>query len=363
MSTVDLQVSTTSFPQGFVHELETCDDDDTIDGKHVFDLTQASNDFISQFPTGQNLSVHYFKNFEDAQLEQNEILAQTNYINETNFSQTLYVRVESGDNGDCFGLGPHLLLTVHPRPEFEIDQTEIYCFDNNPVTLFTYNPNGVFSYEWKDEEGLVVGNSPFITVVIGGTYMVIATSSYGCESFPVSFTVVQSAVANISPEDVSIVELSNNNSITINNDNNNLGIGDYEFALDNINGPYQDQPYFDHVGAGSHTIYVKDKNLCGIAQLEVFILGFPKYFTPNNDGNNDTWQIKGMGTDYDESSIVNIFDRYGKLIKQLSAKNGYWDGTFNGQPLVSSDYWFVAELIETDTGAKRTYRGHFSLVR
>ena len=116
------------------------------------------------------------------------------------------------------------------------------------------------------------------------------------------------------------------------------------------------------MGAGSHTIYVNDKNLCGIAELEVFILGFPKFFTPNNDGNNDTWQVKGLGTDFANSSIVNIFDRYGKLIKQLNAKNGFWDGTFNGQPLVGSDYWFVAELIEI-TGDIKTYRGHFSLVR
>ncbi|MFH4964367.1 T9SS type B sorting domain-containing protein [Gaetbulibacter sp. M235] len=363
ISTIDLQVSTTSLPQGYVYNMGDCDDDDVIDGKRVFDLTQASDAFFSDFlPPNQNLSVHYYRSFDDAQLENNEILNQTSYINESAFSQTLFVRVESDNNGDCYGIGPHLQLIVHPRPQFEIDQTEIYCFDNKPVTLFTYNPNGDFLYEWKDESGQIVGNSPFITVVIGGTYTVIATSSYVCESFPVSFTVVQSAVANISSDYVSIVELSDNNNITINNDNNNLGIGDYEFALDNIDGPYQEQPYFDHVLAGSHIIYVKDKNLCGIAQLEVFILGFPKFFTPNNDGNNDTWYVKGLDNDYSNASVVSVFDRYGKLIKQLNAKNGYWDGTFNGQQLADSDYWFVAELVEV-TGNVRTFHGHFSLVR
>ena len=86
--------------------MESCDDDDTNDGLHVFDLTQASTQFISQFPTGQNLSVHYYINLTDAQLEQNEITTQTDYINETPFSQILYVRVESEDNGNCFGIGP-----------------------------------------------------------------------------------------------------------------------------------------------------------------------------------------------------------------------------------------------------------------
>ena len=360
VSTVNLQVSTTSFSSGYQQELEFCDDDNTIDGLHEFDLTQASSQFIAQFPTGQNLSVHYYRTLSDAQLEQNEITSQTNYINETPFSQILYVRVESEDNGDCFGIGPHLKLTVHPRPEFEVDQTDIHCLDNHPITLYTYNPSGNFSFEWKDENGMVVSHLPTATVIVGGTYTVVATSSFGCESFLQSFTVVESAPANITMDDVTIVELSDNNSITI--DTSNLGIGDYEFALDHISGPYQDAPYFDHVGAGMHTLYVQDKKGCGIAELKVYIMGFPKFFTPNDDGYNDTWNIEGLSYEYTQNSTVYIFDRYGKLLKQINPRGEGWNGLFNGEKLRSSDYWFVAELINVD-GTMITYRGHFSLVR
>jgi gliding motility-associated-like protein len=362
IATVNLQVSTTSFPIGYFEELQSCDDDSNTDGLHEFDLTQVSNLFLSQFPTGQNLSTHYYKNLNDALLEQNEILNLTNYSNETPFSEILYVRVESDDNGACFGIGPHLKLTVNPRPEFEVDNSEIFCLNGTPITLTTFNPKGNYTYEWKDNLGQVISNLPYAEVVSGGTFSVVATSSFNCESFPVEFVVVESAIANITINDISIVELTDNNSITINNTNNNLGIGDYEFSLDAENGPYQDEPYFDRVGAGSHTIYVKDKNGCGIAQLDIFILGFPKYFTPNNDGQNDTWQIKGLGTDYTNASKVTLFNRYGKLIKQINAKNGFWDGTFNGQFLANSDYWFVAELV-TVSGEVKLYRGHFSLIR
>ena len=362
VSQVNLQVSTTSFTPGYLQELNTCDDDASIDGKHVFDLTQASAAFISEFPTGQNLSVTYYRSLNDAQLEQDKITEANNFINETPFSQLLYVRVESDSNGACFGIGPHLLLTVNPRPEFEVDQTEIYCSDSSsPITLFTYNAKGSYSYEWKDENGAIVSTLPSFNVASGGTYTVIATSSIGCESFPISYNIIESTIASIDLDDITIVELSNNNSISINNDNNNLGIGDYEFSLDAINGTYQDEPFFDRVAAGSHIIYVRDKNGCGIGSSEVYILGFPKYFTPNNDGSNDIWQIKGLGNNFLDISIVSIFDRYGKLIKQLNAKNGSWDGTFNGQQLATSDYWFVAELIKQD-GVKQIYRGHFSLV-
>lgn len=362
VSTVNLEVSTTSFPLGYIEELEFCDDDSVSDGLHVFDLTQVSSLYISNFPAGQNLSVHYYKNISDAQLEQNEITSQSNYINSTPYSEILYVRVESDDNGNCFGIGPHLKLTVHPRPEFEVDNSAIYCLDNNPITLTTFNPKGSYSYEWKDNSGQVVSTMPYAEVLSGGSYTVTATSSNSCESFPVSFLVVESAIARIDSGDITVVELSDNNSIAINNENNNLGIGDYEFALDAIDGPYKNQPFFDRVGAGMHSIYVRDKNLCGISQLDVFILGFPKFFTPNNDGTNDTWQVRGLGMDFSNASVVNVFDRYGKLIKQINAKNGFWDGTFNGQPLADSDYWFIAHLVEV-TGNIRTIRGHFSLIR
>ncbi|WP_100612674.1 Ig-like domain-containing protein [Confluentibacter lentus] len=360
VATVNLQVSTTSFTPGYMQELDSCDDDAFIDGLHEFDLTVASPDFINQFPAGQNLTVHYYRNLSDAQLELNEIINQTNYMSEVPFSQVLYVRVESEDNGDCFGIGPHLTLTVNPRPEFEVEQSEVYCFDNAPITLSTFNSQGAYTYEWTDANGIVVGNLPNITLSEPGTYTVIATSSLGCESFPVVFPVVESAIATITLDDVTIVELSDNNSITI--ATNNLGIGDYEFALDDSVGPYQDEPVFNNVGAGVHTVYVRDKKGCGIASLEVFVLGFPKYFTPNDDGYNDTWNIKGLSDTFSQDSKVLIFDRYGKLIKQLNPRGDGWNGTFNGQELTATDYWFIVDLFD-ENGNKKTYRGHFSLVR
>lgn len=360
VSEINLQVSTTSFPNGYFEELEFCDD--TVDGFLSFDLTQVTPLFINQFPTGQNLRVQYYENLNDALLEENEIIQQDNFTNTTPFSQILYVRVESDDNGECFGIGPHLVLTVNPKPEFEVDNSEIYCLDNNPITLSTFNPKGNYSYEWKDNTGQILSNSSTVEVLSGGEYTVSATSNLGCTSFPVTFDVVESAIAIIDLEDITIIELSDNNSITINNDNNNLGIGDYRFSLDNFNGPYRDEPFFDRVGAGSHIIYVKDKNGCGITSIEVFILGFPKYFTPNNDGVNDTWLIKGLGSDYTDASKVSVFNRYGQLIKQLTSKSGAWDGTFNGEILPQSDYWFVAELVDI-SGNIKTYKGHFSLVR
>src|SRR5690606_38323110 len=200
-----------------------------------------------------------------------------------------------------------------------------------------------------------------VTLSEPGTYTVIATSTdFGCESFPVVFPVVESAIATITSDDVTIVEFSNNNSITIATDN--LGIGNYEFSLDDSSGTYQDEPVFNNVGAGVHTIYVQDKKGCGIASLEVFVVGFPKYFTPNDDGYNDTWNIKGLSKYFSQDSKILIFDRYGKFLRQLNTRGDGWNGTFNGPQLTASDYSFMVDLFDGN-GNKKSYRGHFSLVR
>ena len=362
VSTVNLLVSTTSFISGFMQELVACDNDSNNDGLHVFNLTQANQLFLDQFPTGQNLRVEYYRTLTDAQLEQNEIVPQFDYNNETPYNQIIFVRVESDDNGDCFGIGPHLTLTVHPKPRFEIVDTSIYCLDGNPIVLETFNPEGNYLYEWTIESGIVVSAAPTATVNSGGTYSVIATSVFGCQSFPETFNVVESAIADIGLDDITILDFSDNNSITINNADNNLGIGDYEFLLNDEFGSYQDEPFFDNVGSGAHDLFVRDKNGCGVAVLEIFILGFPKYFTPNGDSYNDTWNLKGWNELYSQASRIYIYDRYGKFLKELAPWSKGWEGTFNGNVLGPTDFWFIAELVEQD-GSIRVMRGHFSLVR
>ncbi len=359
VSTIELEVSTTSFVSGYMQDLESCDDD--FDGLQIFDLTQTSQLFLDEFPTGQNLSVHYYENLDDAQLEQNEILNQTDYLNQTPFSQVLFIRVESDDNGDCFGIGPHLTLTVHPRPEFEIDDNYFYCLNGNPIVLETYNANDDYSYQWTNEFGTVVSVEPFASVNSGGTYTVIATSlDYACESFPETLNVTESSIADIGLDDVTVEDFSNNNTITINNANNNLGIGDYEFSLNS--GPFQDEPFFSNVAAGALDLHVRDKNGCGVAVVQVFVLGFPKYFTPNGDTYNDIWNLKGWSNAFKQQSKIHIYDRYGKLIKQISPASQGWNGTFNGNQLGTTDFWFTAELVNQD-GTTRLLNGHFSLVR
>ena len=81
----------------------------------------------------------------------------------------------------------------------------------------------------------------------------------------------------------------------------------------------------------------------------------PNFFTPNNDGYNDTWQVTDTTNNIKH---IQIFDRYGKLLKQFTTNSQGWDGNYMGNPMPNSDYWYV---IIWNTG--KPTKGHFSLIR
>ena len=114
------------------------------------------------------------------------------------------------------------------------------------------------------------------------------------------------------------------------------------------------------VDPGTHLITISDANGCGTVSIEVGVVDYPQFMTPNNDGYHDTWNIIGIAQ-YDPTAKIYIFDRYGKLLKQISPSGPGWDGTYNGSPLPSSDYWFRVEYKEAETN--KTFTGHFTLKR
>lgn len=353
ISLVHLEVSTTDISSIDVVELTNCENDDTNDGIVTFDLTIATNAILDQLPP-QNLEVKYYSYLSDAQLEEHEIIPQNSYKNQIPYYEELYVRVENVDNGDCFGIAPLVQLTVYLRPEFEVKPTATVCLNQGATTLETYLADGNYQYEWMDAAGNILGTNPTLEVTQGGNYTVTAISLNNCRSFSRTIQVKESEIAQISVEDIEVNDNSESNTIIIHTEN--LGLGDYVFALDDIYGPYQSEPIFENVFPGIHTIFIRDLNNCGIAQIEVSVIGYPKFFTPNNDGYNDTWQVQGIMVQ--PNSKIYIFDKFGKLLQQIAANGKGWDGYYGGKLLPSSDYWYMVELEDG-----RTHRGHFSLIR
>jgi len=182
-----------------------------------------------------------------------------------------------------------------------------------------------------------------------GTYAVVATNIVtGCSS-----NVVTAAVTAIAQGESLIIDHSEDISdvpmITVTVVG---GVGPFLYQLDNFN--FQTSNIFYPNTPGLHTITVVDNSSCTHLFATVTVLNYPHYFTPNNDGINDTWNINGFGAD----SRILIFDRYGKLIKQISSTGSGWDGTYNGQLMVADDYWFVLDYV--DNQVKKTFKAHFA---
>ena len=125
-------------------------------------------------------------------------------------------------------------------------------------------------------------------------------------------------------------------------------------------GPFQTDNVFHDVSSGQHIIVIRDtKGNCGDLLLSAVVLKYPNYFTPNGDGIHDTWNILDLADQ--PSTKIYIYDRYGKFIKQISPAGQGWDGTFNGEPLFSTDYWF--QVFFKNNGADQEFKAHFSMKR
>lgn len=246
-------------------------------------------------------------------------------------------------------------------PEFDVVQDFYFlCKNVGSLTLETENATGNFSYRWTKDNDTFSGNSANNTINTSGVYTVTAVSDAGCESEEKTIIVKASEIANFTKDDFLIIDDSENNSIEI--INTDLGIGDYEFVIDDEFGNYQTATKFENIKAGTHTLFIRDKNGCGTAAFTFSILNYPEFFTPNNDGKNDFWNLNGFDATQYDVSVIYIYDRFGKLIHKIELNQKGWDGTINGKLIATNDYWFYV-LLKDKNGVTVEKRGNFSLIR
>lgn len=316
-------------------DMEACDDISN-DGIETFQLPSQNSQILgSQTPADYQITFHATQN--DAALGINPL--PDNY---SSAGTTIYVRLKylpSPD--DCFDVTSFDLI-VHPYPIPDMRQSWGICQGSN-VTVTA--PAGFDNYVWS------TGQQGVRSVIISqsGQYTLTVTEGDCSGIFP--FEVVASNAATI--HDIEISDwTADDNSITVVLDSGS--IGDYVYSLDGVN--YQPSNVFNNLPAGNYTVYVKDMNGCGIVDESVWLLTYPRFFTPNGDGHNDFWYIKF--SENEPHLMTYIFDRYGKLITGFLPNSPGWDGTYNGEPLPSTDYWF---LVKREDG--KLYRGHFAMKR
>jgi len=331
-------------------ELIICDTDGVNDGNFNYNWSALSS-FVLGNQNPDEYNIGFYTSLEDANANENSISVSE--------EKTVYVKISHVLNVDCQDIRT-LQLIVNKLPE-PTPVDGIICFDTttetvlNPYVIQSGLSATTHTFEWYLNEELITGaNGANYTAQEPGLYFVIATNiSTGCASEPTA--------VEVSPSEPAVITFttsnafSNTNTITV----NTTGTGDYEYSLND--GPYQDSPVFSPVRSGTNYITVRDKNGCGITSGEVLVINYPLFFTPNGDGYNDQWTISDLQDQ--ENAVIYIYDRYGKMLTQLFPRqtNKGWDGTYNGQPMPSTDYWFTVNFEEE--GVLKEFKAHFSLKR
>lgn len=334
-----------------IPDLGACDGVD-MDGFATFNLSNIEASIIAQIPTGSQVT--YYQTLEDALSESNAL--PNNYTNTSPDSQTIFVKIEN-DN-QCFSIST-VNLNVLNTPLLEADESVTYCTNTFPETITIHGgvlndlPNNYY-YQWYFNGTLTDVDTSFNAINQAGNYTVVVTDPNGCSS---SRTITVSASETAIVESISIEGVSPNNIVTV----NVSGTGFYNYAIDDINGFYQESNVFTNISEGEHTIYINDRNGCGIVEKTINIVGIPKFFTPNGDKVNDTWQIIGAHSQDNQIESLQIFDRYGKIMMLSSSGSLGWDGTSSGSPMPSSDYWYIIKFRQDD--AHYEIKGHFTLKR
>ncbi|RAJ16906.1 T9SS type B sorting domain-containing protein [Olleya aquimaris] len=304
----------------------------------VFILSDQNAQILgNQNPNNYNVTYHLSQ--EDANTGNNAL--PDSYTNITN-PQTIYARVFHNNLIVCYATTSFQIF-VGQTPVLSPETTSFICPED--VVTLTADP-GFDSYLWStgDATQTIIVDQP-------GTYQVAVTNNYGAFNCNTTkeFVVVSSEPAII--QEIKTLDwTATENTITV----LVTGAGNYQFSLDNIN--YQTNNTFSNLLPGDYTVYIKDLNGCDTVTEEVYLLNYPRFFTPNGDNKNDVWQIKFSNSE-PELQVV-IFDRYGKLITQFGSQDAGWDGTYNGQKMPTSDYWF-----EVTRANGAVYKGHFTLKR
>ncbi len=256
-----------------------------------------------------------------------------------NLSDTVNVVTVKDANG-CWGFDTKMVYKL-PAPDYELCPDTAVCTGDSLLLEAGYD---YFDYRWFDDSRL-----PTYTVKEPGEYWVRVLD--GCFWLQDTTTVVFNETPVIARLDTLIY-----GQIGVLAEG---GTEPYVYALNDE--AWQEENVFKKLENGTYIVQVQDVNTCmavdTVALNSIVDIEVPNFVTPNNDGINDRWEIKGMEKFPD--SIIKIYDRFGKLLIEYKASEPGWNGEYLGKPMPSDAYWYVIEVLPLE----KMLKGHITLKR
>ncbi|POY37034.1 hypothetical protein C3K47_08225 [Solitalea longa] len=234
-------------------------------------------------------------------------------------------------------------ITIFPSPEVSFKAPfPVVCINSGVYTFTEGQPQtSDFSYE-----GDGVTNNSFDPMSAGSgdhliTYKIVDNN--GCEG-SVEQTISVTQLPQIVCKDYTVIK-----DVDVSLDVELLNRQNYknftykwspEIGLSN---PNIKNPILHPTSNTSYTITVTSPEGCSAScDIEVKVLEkivIPNVFTPNNDGINDLWVIKGLESF--PSVQVFVYNRFGGLVFSSNGYSKPWTGTVNNKYLPPSTYYYV----------------------
>ena len=298
----------------------------------IVNITEVHEQLTADFSAYDSLQI--FLRRDEAVLEQNPMPLEEHTFGPLDALE-VYFRVE--DNDACAFIGK-VKLNVSQPPEFEPLVQVSLCRGRAELTAL----DGFDSYLWPD-------GSQAASYLATQTGTVDVVFSNGPCMYTQSFEVLEEP--EIVLDEVIVNDFQRNISLEVLADSASE-LDSLRFSLDGGSN-YQDSNIFRGVFPGLYRLTID--NGCSVLEQEVLVGGTPAFFTPNNDGFNDSWTM--MNQEFFPDYTISIFDRYGKLLRSFGEGQS-WDGTFNNRLMPADDYWYHLTLADG-----RTVKGYFALKR
>ncbi|MCQ2360206.1 MAG: T9SS type B sorting domain-containing protein [Paludibacteraceae bacterium] len=233
------------------------------------------------------------------------------------------------------------------------------------TTTLTVDGVGITSVQWSPATGLSSTTEKTVTASPAVTTEYTATISNGVCSDEAKVTVSVSSTPHFDKVTEVAGESCATRGVMVEGKG---GVPPYSYSTDGVT--YSQESTLIGLKSGYTMLYIMDSFTCKsdtTINLAPYAINPDKFFTPNDDGNNDLWQVENLSC-Y-EGYIVEIFDRYGRrlyIYKKGSFSGGSvkddfpgWDGYYNGHQMPSTDYWYLITVEEI----RKQYNGHFTLKR
>jgi len=253
-------------------------------------------------------------------------------------------------------------VEVYPLPNIDVGPDKVVCIGSS-VQL---HARGGIEYVWSPATFLndTLRWNPYTTPLNDITYTVQGTDDKGCVNFDsINIRVQYQPELILFPSDTSIFNGEEYQINTL----ANMPLTYVWSPLVFLDCTSCSDPVADPTGTTTFLLVYSDTYGCFVYDtsfvIEVsdeFNINIPNAFTPNWDGDNDTFKAVTFGIK--ELVYMRIFNRWGQMVFETSDLNQGWDGRVNGEIAAHNTVFTYSIKVRRHNGDEKEFLGMVVLI-